>query len=130
MASAQIDVKITGIKNRKGKIMVALFDSGFHFPSLPYIRKTVDIASDLTAELQFTDSEEGFYAISAFHSERGQLRPQLNLLGMPTERYGFSNNIFGFFGMPPLFEQAKFEVKATTEIEISLKSVAEAVQSP
>jgi len=128
MASAQIHLKVTGIKNRKGKIMVALFNTEFHFPALPYLRKTADILPNLTAEVQFKDLKEGFYAISAFHSEHGRIRPQLNILGMPIERYGFSNNQFGLFGMFPLFEQAKFEVKTIATLEVKLLSIAEAAQ--
>ncbi len=129
MSLAQIHLKVTGIKNQKGKVMVALFNSEPHFPTLPYLREAIDILPDLTVEVQFKDLKEGFYAISVFHSKEGKIRPQLNILGMPTERYGFSNNQFGRFGKIPPFEQAKFKVTAITTLEIRLQSVLEAAQN-
>ncbi len=47
----------------------------------------------------------GRYSIKAFHDENNNSKLDTNFLGMPTERYGFSNNARGRFG-PPSFAEA------------------------
>jgi uncharacterized protein (DUF2141 family) len=42
-----------------------------------------------------------------------------NVLGIPTEAFGFSNNASGSFG-PPKFEAARFTVKGDTVHRISI----------
>jgi uncharacterized protein (DUF2141 family) len=49
----------------------------------------------------FEDMPYGNYSIKAFHDENGNNRLDTNFLGKPTERYGFSNNADGRFGLPP-----------------------------
>jgi len=62
----------------------------------------------------------GEYAIEAFHDEDGDDKVDTNFIGIPTESYGFSNNIKGLFG-PPSFEKAKFLFnKQNMQIEIKL----------
>jgi uncharacterized protein (DUF2141 family) len=53
----------------------------------------------------FTNLAPGRYAAVAFHDENGNSRLDKSLLGMPTEPYGFSNNVEGFLG-PPTFDAA------------------------
>ena len=46
----------------------------------------------------------GSYSIKVFHDENGNSKLDKDILGVPTERYGFSNNARGRFGPPP-FQQ-------------------------
>lgn len=123
--NSEIILKIRGIENQKGKIMVALFDSKNAFPDRPCQRKTALISSNLTAEIRFENLEDKDYAISVLHSEVGHGKPKLNFLGMPTEKYGFSNNKYGMFGKTPAFEQAKFKAQGKTSLEIWLRNIQE-----
>jgi uncharacterized protein (DUF2141 family) len=54
----------------------------------------------------FADLPAGNYAVAVFHDENGNGKLDANLLGMPTEGYGFSNDAHGNFG-PPGFADAK-----------------------
>lgn len=125
--NASIYLTIRGMKNSKGKIMIALFDSEHGFPNRPVQRKTISIAPDLTAKIEFDQLSSKFYAISAFHSETGHSSLKTNFLGIPQERYGFSNNKFGIFGKIPDFEQVKFKVSSTTQLEIILRDITEVI---
>ena len=49
----------------------------------------------------------GTYAVSTFHDENSNGKLDTNLLGIPTEGVGASNNAKGHFG-PPKFDDAKF----------------------
>jgi len=59
----------------------------------------------------FRDLKSGDYAVTAFLDENGNEKLDTNLFGMPTEKYGFSNDARGSFG-PPSFADAKFSVGA------------------
>jgi len=60
----------------------------------------------------------GKYAVRYFHDENINGNLDTNLVGIPTEGYGFSNNVTGTFG-PPAFEKWLFEIKG--DIKIVLK---------
>ena len=47
------------------------------------------------------------YAVAAFQDENGDGILNSNVVGMPTENYGFSNDARGLFG-PPDFDDAAF----------------------
>lgn len=58
-------------------------------------------------------------AIAAYHDENENGQLDLNPIGYPVERYGFSNNARGLVG-PPTYEQAKITV-SDEPIEISIR---------
>ena len=53
---------------------------------------------------------KGEYAIALWHDENNDGKLNKNWLGMPTEGYGFSNNVFGAFG-PPDYEECTFKIR-------------------
>ncbi len=57
----------------------------------------------------------GKYAVRYYHDENMNGKMETNLVGKPTEGYGFSNNVTGKFG-PPEFEKWLFEIKGDTKI--------------
>jgi uncharacterized protein (DUF2141 family) len=76
---------------------------------------------DKKAVWVFEDMPYGTYSIKAFHDENGNNQFDANVLGKPTERYGFSNNARGCFGPPP-FSATAFTLNAPeTAVEIRLQ---------
>ncbi|MCH9852515.1 MAG: DUF2141 domain-containing protein [Alphaproteobacteria bacterium] len=65
---------------------------------------------------------DGIYAISAFHDLNDDGELNRNLVGLPTEPYGFSNDARGTFG-PAKFADAQFTITADkiTHLTINLK---------
>ena len=59
--------------------------------------------------VSFPDVMPGTYAIKVFHDTNGNGALDTNIVGMPKEPYGFSNDAMGTFG-PPDFGQASFKV--------------------
>ena len=117
-----LTIVITGIEELKGEIRLALFDSEEAFDNggsaaqgrlAPVAEEKVTVVID--------DLEAGEYAIKLFHDADGNGELDTNMMGMPKERYGFSNNK-GRFGPPP-WQEAVFEVAegADTEISINLR---------
>ena len=104
-----IEVNITGFKNSLGKAGITLFSSEKGFP----------MKSELSLERLFADIEKssctvvlrdlpyGTYAVSVFHDENSNEKIDTNIIGMPKEGVGSSNNAKGKFG-PPKYKDASF----------------------
>ena len=64
--------------------------------------------------------KKGVYAISLFIDSNGNKKLDKNLIGIPIEQYGFSNNTMGFFGKPS-FKNASFGLIKNSKVKIRLK---------
>ncbi|MEQ9374831.1 MAG: DUF2141 domain-containing protein [Imperialibacter sp.] len=110
-------VKVTNLGDLKGQVMVGLFDKEDNFLKEPIKGVSAKVTAE-GQELVFENLPYGEYAVSVIHdeNENGELD---TFLVIPTEPYGFSNNVMGKFG-PPSFEQSKISFKNDTSIEIKL----------
>ena len=86
---------------------------GIEFPSDAGIVAKTSRAVTGGIRVVFTDLTPGDYAIAAFHDADGDGELATNLLGVPSEGYGFSNGARGFMGPP------KFEMAAVTRMKPS-----------
>ena len=116
---AEISVQIVGFRNDNGVVRVALFNGAAGFPSDPskaWRTRVLPIANQ-RATTTFPGVAPGVYALSVIHDENNNGKLDVNLLGIPTEGVGASNNAKGSFG-PPSFDAAKFVVSPpdTTQI--------------
>lgn len=68
-----------------------------------------------TCSFSFLNLNPGKYAVRYYHDENLNCNMETNLLGKPTEGYGFSNNVIGTFG-PPAFKKWLFELTWDTKI--------------
>lgn len=121
--TGSIEVKINGIENNDGVVMIGLYNSEADFPdSDKGYTGAAPKANTNGVTHTFSDIPAGKYAIAVWHDEDEDKELDKNFLGIPRENYGFSNNAFGTFG-PPGFKDAAFNVVSgeTTELEITLK---------
>ena len=122
--------------NRTGSITVRLtgFESDTHTVKLCVCRwedectgtekgyRTAEAAiRDKKAVWVFEDMPYGTYSIRAFHDENGNNRLDTNVVGKPTERYGFSNNARGCYGPPPFSATAFTLNTPETAVEIRVQ---------
>jgi uncharacterized protein (DUF2141 family) len=118
--AADLTVEIKGLANANGKVLIALYDKadgwmkqGLKMAGAPAQKDGVIY--------EFKDLPLGDYALSIHHDENGNGKFDTNLVGMPIEPYGFSNDAMGNFG-PPTFEQAKFKLDSDKKtVTLSLK---------
>ncbi|MGB5988973.1 MAG: DUF2141 domain-containing protein [Marinifilaceae bacterium] len=103
-----ITVNITGIKGKEGLIMVALYNSEDTFLKKTF-RASFSKIKNKKSEIVFKDVPSGSYAISCFYDKNSNKKMDFNILGIPKEQYGMSNNARGFMG-PPSFKDAKFDI--------------------
>lgn len=120
--SGKLIVTFVGLESNKGKVKVALCNSSQNYDDhkSPYIGKDIPIKNN-QAVIEFDSLPLGEYAIKAFHDEDENDDLNTNILGMPIEDYGFSNNARGMFG-PPSWDSAKFKLRDEKKVlEIILK---------
>jgi uncharacterized protein (DUF2141 family) len=122
-ASTSLTVHVTGARNAKGKIRAALFQDSKGFPNDPsraVQTQSADIdPQTLSAQIVFTDLRDGVYAVSVFHDENVNQKLDKNLVGIPKEGYGASNNPRKKMG-PPTFEETRFQLGGAQSVEIKL----------
>jgi uncharacterized protein (DUF2141 family) len=74
---------------------------------------------DGKAQLVFAGLPAGRYVLKSFADENGNGKLDTNLVGLPIERYGFSNDARGRMG-PPTFDAAAVPVEADSSIAFRL----------
>jgi uncharacterized protein (DUF2141 family) len=120
--SGTLKVLVDGFKNDNGNAMIALCDSEeCHKNSDKPFKGTMASIKEGKAEWVIDDLPHGAYAISVYHDENSNGKLDTNVLGVPKERYGFSNNARRIFSAPT-FEEARFEFKqAEMTVNITVK---------
>ncbi len=87
--------------------MAAIYDeTGWGDASVANLREPVH--GDVVT-LTLTVPNPGRYGIRLFHDVDGNGELNANIMGIPTEPFGFSNNAPPRFG-PPSFEAAAFDI--------------------
>lgn len=108
--SGDIVVVIIGFRSDDGLVRVTLYDSPSGFPN--DLSKALDSeAAEIEggqARVVFPRYSHGTYAVGLFHDENRNGVMDTNLLGVPREGYGASNDARGRLG-PPRFQDAAFE---------------------
>lgn len=101
-------------------LYLALFDSEDALARNQALRSLKVDLQDGAAQVTFHGLPAGRYAIKSFADENHNAKLDTNILGLPTERYGFSNNAMGRMG-PPTFDAAAVQLDADRSITIRLK---------
>lgn len=104
-------VEISGIESIAGELRIAVFDSPATFVDKPLVSGVIPVGR--TTAVWSVRLPAGRYAVAVIHDEDSNGKLNTNFLGMPRERYGFSNQARGRFGAPS-FTDASFELKAGT----------------
>jgi uncharacterized protein (DUF2141 family) len=120
---AGLKVAVTNLRNNKGHVLISLFKDGVGYPDKPEkaFRKVKVAVSNKTASIVFEGLPVGTYAVAILHDENNDEKLNTNLLGLPKEGYGFSNNVMGAFG-PPAFSKASIKVSPKTVISTQIKT--------
>jgi len=116
----RLEVVITGFENNEGDCRFALDNSEFIYESedTVWIGKILPIENN-KAFVVIDSLKYGEYAVRVFHDENKNGDIDTNILGIPTEDYGYSNDASGWFG-PPSWEKAKFLFN-TSEMKIQIE---------
>jgi acyl-CoA reductase-like NAD-dependent aldehyde dehydrogenase/uncharacterized protein (DUF2141 family) len=122
---SQLAIKVTLPANARGEIAYLVFDSPSGFPverSKAIRHGFVPIPSGARQLVIDTSLPPGTYAVSVYEDLNSNHRLDFNLLGIPREPVGASNNPHPHFG-PPHFNECSFRVGATDQsITVNLVS--------
>jgi uncharacterized protein (DUF2141 family) len=116
-----LTVRISGFENNNGECWFALDNSEDVYESEDsvFIGKILPIKNNEVI-VEIDSLSYGVYAIRVFHDENSNGELDTNILGIPTEDYGYSNDVSAWFG-PPSWERAQFLFnKENIIIEVSV----------
>ena len=118
--AADLHVAVVDGPAAAATLYVALFDSAEAYSADKSVASQTLPVRGGGARLAFLGLPPGRYAIKLFADENGNGRLDTNLLGLPTERYGFSNDARGNRAAPG-FDAAAVALEADTGTTIHLR---------
>ena len=123
----KLKIEIENIE-QKGTVYLAIYDNSTSFDQdnknknvnkNRWVKSIVEVVNK-NSFIRNVELKKGVYAISLFVDSNNNKIIDKNLLGIPTEQYGFSNNASGFLGSPS-YKDASFNLVDDLDIKISLK---------
>ena len=117
----KLSIHISGISKIKGSLFIAVFRATDDFPV--FGKQSKGIIKEVEGKSQnytFDDLPEGDYAVAIYQDLNRNKILDKNLLGIPTEIYGFSNNARRAFSAPS-FQEAKFKLNKDLQQTVFLK---------
>lgn len=126
IASSQtggIRIDISHLRSNDGHVLISLFKDGSGYPDDPEkaVRKAKISIKENTAWVVFTGLPAGEYAVAVLHDENDDQKMNKNIIGLPKEGYGFSNNAMGTFG-PPSFSSASFAYNGNGPVKVGIRT--------
>jgi len=116
-----LSIHISGISKIKGSLFIAVFRATDDFPVFgKQFKGIVKEVEGKSQNYNFDDLPEGEYAVAIYQDANRNKILDKNLLGIPTEIYGFSNNARRTFSAPS-FKEAKFKLNKDLHQTIFLK---------
>ena len=117
----KLSIHISGISKIKGSLFIAIFRATDDFPV--FGKQFKGIIKEVEGKSQnytFDNLPEGEYALAIYQDENKNKILDKNILGIPTEIYGFSNNARRNFSAPS-FQEAKFKLNKDLQQTVFLK---------
>ena len=106
-ASADLVVKIEGLRSRDGVVRLGLYDKQEGFPERGgSIRGGAVALGAGPASFAFRELAPGTYAVTIYHDENANDKFDTTWIGLPDEGYGFSNDAPAIYGAPSFKEAA------------------------
>ena len=117
----EVRLEISGIKKAAGNMLIAVYNTRESYLDESKMIYSYVMRVNESGAMTFTiDLPDGEYALAFLHDVNEDGKLNKNLIGIPTESYGFSNNARGTFG-PPSFEEAKVHIAAGDTLKIRLQ---------
>ncbi|MDP9603887.1 UNVERIFIED_ORG: uncharacterized protein (DUF2141 family) [Variovorax paradoxus] len=118
--AADLSLSVADGPAANATLYVALYNDAASYADSKAVASQTAPMQDGKARLVFAGLAPGRYALRAFADENGNGKLDTNLMGMPIERYGFSNDAKGNRAAPD-FEAAAIAVDADLQTVIHLR---------
>ncbi len=116
----ELNIVFEGIQTADGKLMVMVGDAAAFDNKGPAAAQLVLPARIGNVAFSIDALPAGDYAVRVMHDVNGNGELDSNMVGMPKEPWGMSNNARGNFG-PPKFEDAKFTLNGSAKLTIRVE---------
>lgn len=113
-----LTVEVVNTRPDQGKVNAALFADEASWMKNALAEQRIPAAPKTV--LVYRNLAPGSYALSLFQDLNGNAKLDTNVIGLPTEPYGFSRDAAGTMG-PPAFAAAAVTLSADTTITITLR---------
>lgn len=114
-----LTIEVRDIEKEKGHIYVAIYNSEEAFLKKPCAGFRVEV-TDSVLVIPCRGLPSDTYAVSLFHDENGNGKLDTGTFGIPTEKFGFSNDAQGIMG-PPAYGKCSFALTEDRTLVIHLK---------
>lgn len=114
-----LTLEVQGIEKVTGKLYVAIYNSSESFMKKPLTGFVVEV-KDKVMSIPCKGLPAGTYAFSMYQDENGNGKLDTAAFGIPTEKFGFSNDAQGVMG-PPSYEKCSFTFSEDTTLVVHLK---------
>ena len=120
--SEALTVTATGAANETGSMFLAIYadKASFNDPTKAISRSQQPIVKGMSTFTFRAKDLPKKIAISVYHDENADASLNRNAIGIPLERYGFSNEARGTLG-PPTFEEAVIERPDSGNIQLFIR---------
>ena len=105
-----LELEINNLQSNNGPVYIRILDQSEN----PVIVATSSVVNYST-KISFDSISPGKYAIQFFHDENENQKMDFNLIGIPKEKFGSSNDVKPVLG-PPKFEKMLFEIYENKKI--------------
>ena len=118
--SCDLTISIPNLKSQTGEIQIGVYNKKETFPKVDEQFRVIFIdIRNFTGTYTIKDLPAGEYAVALMHDENSDRICNTNLLGIPKEGYGFSNNIRPVLSAPS-FSECKIDLNRNMSITIKL----------
>ena len=114
-AQSTLTIEITGLENNKGRVIVALLDK-----NKEDVADQSSVITNKKCSVTFKNLKHDRYAFQFFHDENENVELDTNILGIPKEGFGFSNDGMGKFG-PKDFSEWLFDFSGDTILKMKIQ---------
>ncbi len=120
--SKALRVKVTNIRKLEGQVMLAVYDrrEDFLTDNVVMSAKVPVKSSEVVLDLDKLVTEHS-YVISIYHDVNGNGELDTNLMSIPVEPYGFSNNNLGLIPIPNYDKSSFLMHDKLDSLEIELR---------
>ncbi len=118
-----IVVDVENLSPIEGNIQIGLYEGeeGFMYKENTYSNTIVTVTGEKTS-YRLEKIPKGSYAICVFHDANKNGYLDKNVIGIPKEGFGFSNNPGCRFG-PPKYKHCQFELNRNISLTIKMKNL-------
>lgn len=124
LASNPVEITISGIEEKDGNILIAVFDESEVWLDIPkailLISRPASEAKDGKLIYQTDKALPEQVSITAYHDLNEDNKLNKNFIGKPTEPYGFTNNI-RHSTRSASFEEANITIPKDSKVKIEIE---------